>query len=98
MIIRALTAALVLFAVSTAPAQTQWPNQQAGDYAIKDFRFASGETIAELKLHYVTLGTAKRDAASRTMAADRTDSAGMGIDGLLAPVGTGQGDCSLDKA
>jgi homoserine O-acetyltransferase/O-succinyltransferase len=63
MIIRALSAALVLFAASAVSAQTQWPNQQAGDYVIKDFRFASGETIAELKLHYVTLGTAKRDAA-----------------------------------
>jgi len=63
MIIRALSAAMILFAVSTASAQTLWPNQQAGDFVIKDFRFASGETIAELKLHYVTLGTAKRDAA-----------------------------------
>ena len=50
MIIRALSAAMVLFAASPASAQTQWPNQQAGDFVIKDFRFASGETIAELKL------------------------------------------------
>src|SRR5205085_944810 len=57
MSIRALSAAMILFAVSTASAQTQWPNQQAGDFVTKNFRFASGETIAELKLHYVTLGT-----------------------------------------
>ena len=63
MIIRALTAAMVLFAVSPASTQTTWPNQRAGDYVIKDFRFASGETIPELKLNYTTLGTAKRDAA-----------------------------------
>src|SRR5947207_14562313 len=58
-----LSAAMVLLAASPGLAQTQWPNQRAGDFVIKDFRFASGETIAELKLHYVTLGTEKRNAA-----------------------------------
>ena len=33
-----------------------------GDYIIKDFKFASGETLAELKLHYRTLGQPRRDA------------------------------------
>ncbi len=28
-----------------------------GDYIVKDFRFKSGETIAELRVHYHTLGT-----------------------------------------
>src|SRR2546423_15307908 len=60
-----LSAAMVLLAASPGLAQTQWPNQRAGDFVIKDFRFASGETIAELKLHYVTLGTEKRNAAGR---------------------------------
>jgi homoserine O-acetyltransferase len=67
MIIRALVAAsaaaVLALAVQPAAAQTPWPNQQAGDFVIKDFKFASGETIAELKLHYVTLGTPKRDAS-----------------------------------
>ena len=49
--------------VGPASAQTKWPNQAEGDYVIKDFKFASGETVPELKLHYVTLGTAKRNAA-----------------------------------
>src|ERR1700759_1575302 len=35
----------------------------AGDYTIKDFAFASGEKLPELRIHYMTLGTAKRDAA-----------------------------------
>lgn len=34
-----------------------------GDYIAKDFRFGSGETLPALKLHYLTLGTAHRDAA-----------------------------------
>src|SRR5215468_9380544 len=33
-----------------------------GDYVAKDFKFRSGESLAELKLHYRTLGTPKRDA------------------------------------
>ncbi len=36
-----------------------------GDYTIKDFAFTSVEKLPEVRLHYVTLGTAKRDAAGR---------------------------------
>ena len=32
-----------------------------GDYVAHDFKFRSGETLAELKLHYRTLGIPKRD-------------------------------------
>ncbi len=34
-----------------------------GDFVIADFHFASGETLAKLKLHYMTLGTPTRNAA-----------------------------------
>lgn len=37
-----------------------------GDYIARDFRFASGETMRELRLHYATLGTPKRDAKGHT--------------------------------
>jgi homoserine O-acetyltransferase len=68
MIARALFAAAVLLSVptigaGTAVAQTTWPNQREGDFVIKDFVFASGEVLPELKLHYTTLGTPKRNAA-----------------------------------
>jgi len=33
-----------------------------GDYVARDFKFRSGESLAELKLHYRTLGTPQRDA------------------------------------
>jgi homoserine O-acetyltransferase len=36
-----------------------------GDYVIRDFRFASGETLPELRLHYTTLGTPRRDSHGR---------------------------------
>ena len=61
--IRALSATFLLLAAPSALAQTTWPHQREGDFIIKDFRFASGETLPELKLHYTTLGTAKRNAA-----------------------------------
>jgi homoserine O-acetyltransferase len=34
----------------------------SGDAIVRDFRFASGETLPELRLHYVALGTPRRDA------------------------------------
>ena len=34
----------------------------AGNFVIKNFRFKSGESLPELKIHYTTLGTAKRNA------------------------------------
>ena len=38
------------------------PVPAQGDYIIKDFHFASGQTLPELKIHYRTLGVAQRDA------------------------------------
>src|SRR5215813_4799784 len=34
-----------------------------GDVVLRDFKFRSGETLPELKIHYATLGTLARDAA-----------------------------------
>jgi homoserine O-acetyltransferase len=66
---------LALFAAATASAQTmsapanpaampaagKWPTQD-GVYSIPNFRFGTGESLPELKLHYLTLGTLHRDA------------------------------------
>jgi len=52
----------ILFA-GTAAAESAWPNQREGDFILKDFRFASGETLGELRLHYTTIGTARRNAS-----------------------------------
>src|ERR1700720_1946220 len=56
---------LVAFAVGT-PAQTRptWPTTD-GTYTISNFRFGTGETLPELKLHYLTLGTPHRNAAGQ---------------------------------
>jgi homoserine O-acetyltransferase/O-succinyltransferase len=44
------------------PATTHWPTKD-GTYTIANFRFGTGETLPELRLHYLTLGTPHRDAA-----------------------------------
>jgi homoserine O-acetyltransferase len=36
-----------------------------GDYIARDFRFGSGETLPEVKLHYLTLGQPHRNAVGR---------------------------------
>ena len=37
--------------------ETHWPNLSEADFIIRDFRFASGETLPELRQHYFTFGT-----------------------------------------
>ncbi len=55
-----LAACLALLLPRLATASDLTPTQ--GDYVIKDFHFASGQTLPELKIHYRTLGTPRRDA------------------------------------
>lgn len=43
-------------------AQTTAVRPVEGDHVVKNFRFTSGEVLPELKLHYRTLGTPRRDA------------------------------------
>ncbi|MGA7244876.1 MAG: alpha/beta fold hydrolase [Terracidiphilus sp.] len=47
--------------VPAAPA-SHWPTQD-GTVSLANFRFGTGETLPELKLHYLTLGTPHRNAA-----------------------------------
>ena len=53
----------------TNPVTTQAPTSTwltaGGVTVLKDFRFGTGETLPELKLHYLTLGTPHRNAAGR---------------------------------
>jgi homoserine O-acetyltransferase len=45
-----------------AQEQPHFPNQE-GDWTAHDFEFKSGDKLAELRLHYTTLGTPRRNAA-----------------------------------
>jgi homoserine O-acetyltransferase/O-succinyltransferase len=56
---------LSILAASFASA-TDYPAPTQGDYAIRDFRFASGEILPELRLHYRTLGKPEKDAQGKT--------------------------------
>jgi len=44
-----------------------WPSPHEGDFVIHDFRFQSGETSPEVRIHYTTLGTPVKDAGGRTV-------------------------------
>ena len=48
-----------------APSAAAMPSPAEHDFVVKDFRFQSGETLAEVRMHYRTLGTPRRDAAGR---------------------------------
>lgn len=56
-----LAAAQAPPAADRAPIEVPQPTE--GDCKLPSFRFASGETLPELRLHYTTLGTPVRDAA-----------------------------------
>lgn len=46
-----------------APAATRiWPSRE-GDVTLREFRFRSGESLPEVRIHYTTLGSPHRDAA-----------------------------------
>ena len=56
---------LLLFAtcfVLSSLHAADYPAPAQGDYVVRDFRFASGEKLPELRLHYRTLGAPQRDA------------------------------------
>jgi homoserine O-acetyltransferase len=52
-----------LFAITAQAAP--YPEPVHGDFVLLDFRFASGEVIPELRLHYFTLGTPARNGNGR---------------------------------
>jgi homoserine O-acetyltransferase len=44
----------------------EYPAPIESDYTIRDFKFASGETLPELRLHYRTIGKPEKDAQGKT--------------------------------
>jgi homoserine O-acetyltransferase len=63
---RHLALTLLLFASLTPATKAQtpahtWPTQEA-NFTLPNFHFGSGETLPELRLNYLTLGTLHRDA------------------------------------
>jgi homoserine O-acetyltransferase len=60
-----LAAAFLLAAVRFVGAG-DYPAPAESDYAIRDFKFTSGETLPELRIHYRTLGKANKDSQGKT--------------------------------
>jgi homoserine O-acetyltransferase/O-succinyltransferase len=82
---RAIVAALVLAAAPAALAQ-----RTESDFVARDFRFAGGESMGELRIHYVTLGAPRRDTRGRTTNAvlmlHGTTGSGTGLVGPMSPL------------
>jgi homoserine O-acetyltransferase len=84
---------VVLIAVTVAVAgaqstetHTRWPVKD-GTHVIKNFHFGTGESLPELKLHYLTLGEPLRDAAGHpTNAVLLLHGTGGNAHSLLNPV------------
>ena len=58
----ACSALMSTFTAAAADPAATIPAPVEGDYVIRDFHFASGETLPELRLHYTTYGKPRRDA------------------------------------
>lgn len=56
--------AVVLAAATLAEAQS-FPPPERHDFIVRDFRLQNGESLAEVRIHYRTVGTAVRDAAGK---------------------------------
>jgi homoserine O-acetyltransferase len=58
-----LLALAFLFAAPASQPAAAPPQPAQHDFVIKDFHFRSGETLPELRLHYRTYGTPRKDAS-----------------------------------
>jgi homoserine O-acetyltransferase len=56
------TIALLLVLLASAPARAaDYPKPAEGNFLLRDFRFASGQVLPELRIHYRTIGAAQKD-------------------------------------
>ena len=57
-----LTLALLLITAASAVSAADYPAPVEADATFKNFKFRSGETLPELRIHYKTVGTPRRNA------------------------------------
>ncbi len=60
---RVLVVAIAAAMIAVGATAADYPTPVEGEHVLRDFHFASGETLSELKIHYRTLGTIERDAS-----------------------------------
>ncbi|OLD70091.1 MAG: hypothetical protein AUG90_02320 [Verrucomicrobia bacterium 13_1_20CM_4_55_9] len=59
-------ASLLLILASSSALAADYPPPTEGDYTVRDFKFASGENLPELRIHYRTLGKIDKDDQGKT--------------------------------
>jgi len=60
-----ISIAILLLLAAVCLHAADYPQPTPGDFVLKDFQFASGETLPELRIHYRTLGTPQKDGHGR---------------------------------
>ena len=59
---RCIALALATLLIAAAALAANYPSPVEHDFVVSDFHFENGETMAEVRIHYATIGTARRDA------------------------------------
>jgi len=59
-------ATLLSISATSLVLAADYPTPTEGDFTIRDFKFQSGETLPELRIHYRTLGKPEKDAQGKT--------------------------------
>ena len=57
-----LTRAALFLLLTASVTAAEYPAPVEGDFVLRNFKFATGETVPELRIHYRTLGQPVRDA------------------------------------
>jgi homoserine O-acetyltransferase len=64
--LRAMKRLALLLLLSLSAYAANFPTPKDGTYIAHNFKFKSGETLPEVKIHYYTFGTPQKDASGRT--------------------------------
>ena len=57
---------LIIAAGAVCSRAADYPSPAEADYTIRDFKFSSGETLPELRIHYRTIGKIDKDGQGKT--------------------------------
>ena len=75
------------------------PKYVEGDFVMRDFKFASGEVLPELRLHYRTLGQPRKDASgvvrNAVLVMHGTEDRALPFDATAARLPALIADCTL---
>jgi homoserine O-acetyltransferase len=69
----------ILLLACGAAAAADYPAPVEGDFIIRDFRFASGKTLPELRIHYRTVGTLAPDRRNAVLILHGTTGSGASL-------------------